>query len=199
MSTLIFSKELPFGTFQTWDGTPPYDVFHVHQVHGVEFACENEQIKADGICGKQTIAWAIKTADCMPVVLASNSGAIFLHAGWRGLADKIHLKPQVKALKPTYAFIGPHIGAKAFEVGEDFHQHFPNSKNFILHANGHKTFDLAAQMTMELKEAYTGIEVEVAPLCTFTDERLHSYRRNKTTQRNWNLFTSNEFKNYNES
>lgn len=189
MSNLIFEKKLPNGIFQTWDDKPDFQCFHVHQVHGVAFASEGETHQADGIYGNQSLPWAIKTADCMPVIIIGEDGVVFFHAGWRGLADGIYLQTQVKNIKPTYAFVGPHICANNFEVGRDFHQHFPHSRHFLPHTVDKEKFDLLAELTDGLQNAYHGITVEHSQLCTYDRKELNSYRLNKTAKRNWNVFT----------
>lgn len=190
MSQCLFQKEFDFGIFQTFDSKPDFECFRVHQVHGVDFNHENEDKKADGIYGKQTKAWAIITADCLPVVIHGKNGNVFFHAGWRGLADKIYLEPQVKAIEPFYAFIGPHICADKFEVQKDFYQHFPNSSSFLQHPDGKMTFDLLKELTAGLQSAYTGIQIDDAKLCTYKNDQFHSFRLDKTSKRNWNVFKS---------
>lgn len=187
MSSLVFEQKLPCGIFQVWNDIPPFECFHVHQVHGIDFLTEQQSGKADGIYGPQTKPWAIKTADCMPVVIAGTKGAVFFHAGWRGLAQGIHLAKAVQAIEPFYAYIGPHIRVKNFEVGEDFHQHFPNSRHFLPHKSGKKYFDLLQELTDGLQSTYSGITVEHSKLCTYEIPWLHSHRLNQTARRNWNV------------
>lgn len=190
MSHCLFQKEFDFGVFQTFDSKPEFECFHVHQVHGVAFNLESEVKKADGIYGQQTMPWAIVTADCLPVLIHGNKGNVFFHAGWRGLADKIYLEAQVRAIEPTLAFVGPHISAKEFEVQMDFHQYFPHSSSFIQHTDGKLTFDLLKELTVGLQTAYTGIQIDDAKLCTYKNDPFHSFRLDKTSKRNWNVFTS---------
>ncbi len=187
MSTLVFEQKLPCGIFQVWDDKPAFDCFHVHQVHGCDFLTEKDSAQADGIYGVQTMPWAIKTADCMPVVVVGQKGCVFFHAGWRGLAAAIYQRPQVRAIMPFYAFIGPHISAKNFEVGEDFHQHFPRSRHFMPHHSGKECFDLLRELSAGLQVTYRGITVEHSGLCTYEIPWLNSYRRDQTTRRNWNV------------
>lgn len=198
MSRLVFEKKLPCGVFQTWDGPPPFDCFHVHQVHGVNFLSEGQNGQADGIFGKQEKPWAIKTADCLPVVVWGKNGFVFFHAGWRGIADQIHLSNYLNEISPIGAFIGPCISATKFEVSNDFTQHFPGSENFLDHTGDKKLFDLTAELTQGLQKAYPNITVDNSSQCTFTNTDFHSYRQNKTTLRNWNVFTSNELTHYNK-
>ena len=80
-----------------------------------------------------TVALAIQTADCVPLLIAdSKSGAVAAaHAGWRGLAARVP-GAAVEALvrefnaSPTdlVAAIGPCISSPAYEVGLDVADRF---------------------------------------------------------------------------
>ncbi|RUO36066.1 peptidoglycan editing factor PgeF [Aliidiomarina shirensis] len=66
----------------------------------------------------------IMTADCLPVLLASEDGQELaaVHCGWRSLASNIleHALAEFKSPKnKIHAWLGPAIGPNAFEVGED--------------------------------------------------------------------------------
>jgi polyphenol oxidase len=69
---------------------------------------------------------AVLTADCLPVLLCSADGRQvgIAHAGWRGLAAGV-LDATVAAMAvppaELMAWIGPGIGAAAYEVGADVH------------------------------------------------------------------------------
>lgn len=67
------------------------------------------------------IALAILTADCVPVVVASDDLVVVVHAGWRGLAGGIldravELFPEPRA---AAAAVGPAIGPCHYEVGDE--------------------------------------------------------------------------------
>jgi YfiH family protein len=140
----------------------------------------------------------ILTADCMPVVLASDSGQVLglAHAGWRGLAAGV-LTTTVAAMRtkagslPTWrAWIGPCIGPQAFEVGSEVRDAFlqidPKLVDcFTKLAAPHKWHcnmpAIAQKRLLEL-----GAEsVHWCGLCTVLDEhrRFFSYRRDGTTGR----------------
>ena len=65
---------------------------------------------------------AILTADCLPVLLAAESGEVVgaAHAGWRGLAAGV-IEATVRAMgvapERMLAWLGPAIGPAQFEVG----------------------------------------------------------------------------------
>lgn len=65
----------------------------------------------------------VMTADCLPVLLCDTAGTqvAAVHAGWQGLANGIVSKAIAQFSNPSQvmAWIGPAIGAGAFEVGPD--------------------------------------------------------------------------------
>jgi YfiH family protein len=117
---------------------------YTHQVHGGEVLTvpagepfENN-LKADGlVTADPTRLLSIRTADCVPVLLASRDGRVVgaAHAGWRGviarvvpncIAALLTLRP---TLKPTDVLvaIGPSISGEAFEVGPEVLAEFERS------------------------------------------------------------------------
>lgn len=80
------------------------------------------------IADDPTLAIAVQTADCVPLLIAdTRSGAVCAaHAGWRGMAARV---PQVAVaalvgrcgsrFRDLVAAIGPSIGACCYEVGDD--------------------------------------------------------------------------------
>lgn len=76
-------------------------------------------------CDEKKISLAIKTADCMPIVVCSpQSGiALSIHAGWRGVLQKITSKSiatlNLQSDPKLGIFIGPHIQQHSFEVDRD--------------------------------------------------------------------------------
>ena len=84
-----------------------------------------EPLNADASVGSDgAAACAVMTADCLPVLFCDRAGSTVAaaHAGWRGLAGGV-LQNTVAAMKvpplEIMAYLGPAIGADAFEVGQD--------------------------------------------------------------------------------
>lgn len=80
---------------------------------------------------------AIMTADCLPILLASNDGqeVAAIHAGWRGLEQGIVNNTVACFQHPPAnicAWLGPAIGPKLFEVGQEVVDLF-TSKNAVIH------------------------------------------------------------------
>lgn len=167
------------------------DFLHVTQVHGTEIVSpETLPCEADGIF----LSWeefsrplAIKTADCLPIVIEGEKGVVFLHAGWRGLADGILEKPEIAMIHPQRVFIGPSIHECCFEVSEDFQKNFPDSPHF--RKVGDKFFfNLQEEAKRKLRLTFPNLLVQYAPVCTCCSKEFHSYRRDKTKHRNWNIY-----------
>lgn len=195
---ISYHKILPIGEFLTLNApTDKVKIIHTHQTHSTIIVEYNGQdlsnIEADGIMTtfdqlSKKISIAIKTADCMPIVILGKEKVVFLHAGWKGLADGILKNPLISSICPHYAFIGPSIQSNSFEVSEDFKSNFDNSSNF--YSIGKKYyFDLQKEASEQLYSFYNGIHVESCKEDTLQQKKFHSYRRNKTSHRNWNLFT----------
>ena len=80
-------------------------------------------------------ALAIRTADCLPVLLVSAGASVVgaVHAGWRGVEGEILLKTSIALLEEGHApmdlmaFVGPGIGPSSFEVGQDVAERLENS------------------------------------------------------------------------
>lgn len=182
---------LKHGIFEVHDTKPDFDLCYVIQVHGTEivpqaFTPQN----GDGILShyaKLERPLAIKTADCIPAAMEGDDQVVFLHAGWRGVAQSIFEQPEVKNIFPKYAYIGPSIRSCCYEVSKDFIKNFSSSKNFIQRAE--KTFfDLQSEARDQINSLYPKIEVEIDSECTMCNLKFHSFRRNATPNRNWNLY-----------
>jgi polyphenol oxidase len=188
---VAYSENMNRGRFETWTSRPELDLYSVRQVHGVELASASAiPCDADGL----VFAWdeldkplAIKTADCMPIVIEGKLGVVFLHAGWRGLADGILERTEIRDIEPLRVLIGPSIHLRGFEVSEEFKHNFPNSP-FFKEIDGRYHFDLQQEARARLHAIYPNLLIDIAPVCTFENETFNSYRRNKTAERNWNLY-----------
>ena len=150
-------------------------------------------LDADGCIGRRGFAVGILTADCLPVMLYSESGLVYagVHAGWRGLLDNIVIEALSKLECPEgsaiRAFIGPAVSQSEYQVEREFISAFESRwKADLSHcyrADGehHIRVDLAGLALYQLQQH--GIETELSGLCTASDERFFSYRRNKTPGR----------------
>lgn len=170
-------------------GLLPADPLWLQQVHGkrvVEFG--DGDLRADASVSRQPgNVCVVRAADCMPVLFADVDGTAVAaaHAGWRGLAGGV-LEATVAAIgvprQKIIAWLGPAIGPRVYEVGEDVYQAFPSfPQAFVPTRPGHWLLDLYAVAREKLKglKAVTG-----GGFCTYSDSaRFFSYRRDRNSAR----------------
>jgi len=136
---------------------------------------------------------AVLTADCLPVVIVDDAARALgvAHAGWRGLAAGV-LEATVAAVRQRAgpgamlrAWIGPAIGPSAFEVGPDVRDAFadmPQAFNPNVATPGKWWADLPWLAQQRLRKAGV-VTVVQSGLCTVSDDRFFSYRRDGVTGR----------------
>lgn len=197
MAKLIYSYPLPKGKFDVYDDKPDIEnLIHVHQVHSSDIeeyqGDDISHIQADGIIVSldklHSNHFAIKTADCIPAIFIGNRGICIIHAGWMGVRDKILIHPNISKIDPYFCLLGPSIHQKNFQVQEDFYQHFEDGPNYR-EMNDKLCFDLHSEAISQIKGMFPSIEIINSNECTYESKKYNSYRRDKTTQRNWNIFS----------
>jgi YfiH family protein len=166
----------------------------MQQVHGVAVIdadrCKQEKQapRADAAVarGANTVC-AVLIADCMPVFLADESGSAVAvaHAGWRGLCGGV-LEASVRALGVApgelLAWLGPAIGQRVYEVGDEVREMFISrdaraSRAFTPLRPRHWLLDLYAVARQRLEESGVG-RIHGGGFCTYSDaERFFSFRR----------------------
>ncbi|MCL4778498.1 MAG: peptidoglycan editing factor PgeF [Gammaproteobacteria bacterium] len=166
----------------------------LRQVHGTavaDAATAASDPEADAmIAAAAGTACVVLTADCLPVLFCDVAGSrvAAAHAGWRGLAGGV-LEATVAALVASgvragdlLAWIGPAIGAAAYEVGDDVRSAFlandpQAAAGFTANARGRWQLDLPGLARQRLAAA--GVrQVHGGNLCTHADpQRFFSHRR----------------------
>jgi hypothetical protein len=186
----LLSIKLSSGKFEVYHERPSFSFLEVKQTHS-NLIISSAQLpnEGDGIItlwDNLSTPLLIKTADCMPIIIEGEEGACFIHAGWKGLNLGILKNPIIKSIKPTSAFIGPSIHSCCFEVSEDFLENFSQSPYFSK-KNSSYYFDLINEAKDQLMNEYS-IKTQSSPICTCCNLNYHSYRRDKTIQRNFNVY-----------
>ena len=174
----------------------PAEPAWVKQVHGtavIEAGRAAPDAEADGVVAHDTgMVCAVMTADCLPVLLTDRAGKSvgIAHAGWRGLAGGI-VENVVLAMdeppRDLIAYVGPGIGARCYEVGEDVRKAFVDrdpaaARSFAPRQNGKYLVDLYGLARQRLAAAGVA-EVHGGEFCTASEERFFSFRRDRTTGR----------------
>jgi YfiH family protein len=167
------------------------------QVHGIEVveADPARVAEADASWSATAgIACAVLTADCLPALFCDRAGTrvAAAHAGWRGLVGGV-LEATLDALavppSEVLVWLGPAIGAHAFEVGPEVREAF-----IACHAQAAEAFVPSRNAGRYMADIYQLARIRLAArgvdavygggLCTFSDEqRFYSYRRTARTGR----------------
>jgi YfiH family protein len=178
-----------------WFDAAPDRLLTCHQVHSaivVHAADPWSRPEADGVvaaCAGPVCA--VLSADCAPVLLADEEARVVgaVHAGWRGAlcgaveAAVLAMIGAGASAKRIQAAVGPCIGPRSYEVGEEFLARFssqdPGSERFFSSASlpGKHLFDLPAYVVARLDRAGVG-SAEWIARDTFAEEALFfSHRR----------------------
>ncbi|NLS12216.1 peptidoglycan editing factor PgeF [Vibrio sp. SM6] len=181
---------------------PPTWLEQTHSTDVVKLIEPNRTFSASAIAADASwtatpgVVCAVMTADCLPIVLTNTQGnqVAAVHAGWRGLADGIVEKTAALMTGDIMAWIGPAIGPKAFEVGEDVRDAFcdvqPQAEQAffaiaepLLKTPKKYLADLPQLAAMRLRQVGVN-QIYFSDCCTFADpERFYSYRRDGVTGR----------------
>ncbi|QDP03005.1 peptidoglycan editing factor PgeF [Thalassotalea sp. PS06] len=170
----------------------------LNQIHGDEVveltAYSQSPLTGDAVYTRlQNQPIAILTADCLPILLASENGdeIAAIHAGWRPLAAGIVDKTLDKfdgAPEHIHAWLGPCIGNQKFEVGAEVRKAFlqvsrENDTCFSAVAEGKFLADLPQLAINNLQRL--GIHrIARSPYCTVSNpQSFFSYRRDGKTGR----------------
>ncbi|MBX7139095.1 MAG: polyphenol oxidase family protein [Oligoflexia bacterium] len=119
----------------------------------------------------------IKTADCIPLILIGREQTVLLHAGWRGLAAGIIEAALQQDWEGGQAFIGPCAGAQRYEVGPEVLAALGARAVFRPVPGGKALLDLAATAEKILCSVFAPSQISVSGVCTISDRRFHSFRR----------------------
>lgn len=192
---MLHFKEFTEGDFLVFPERPKdLTLLSVTQIHSnkiVTFPHFTKDSEADGIIisylDLKEYALGIKTADCLPILYLGETHTALIHAGWRGVQNDIIISSKLKKLDIHTVYIGPGISESAFEVQEDFKDNFPGSPHFK-NISGRLHFDLALEARDKIKKVFPLCEIKLSNECTFNNKKYHSYRRDNTVKRNWNIF-----------
>ena len=172
--------------------SPPHQSRQIHQC-GHLWCSGNggmHDTDADTLLSRSTgTAVAVRTADCLPVLLADPISGIIaaVHAGWRGTAAGVvsvaidQMISNGANIEYIIASLGPCIGPCCFEIGEEAAIALTNSvAGADHHIQAHPLHaDLAGINQLQLiNRGIAAAHIERHDLCTLCNpERFFSYRR----------------------
>lgn len=171
----------------------------LRQVHGADVVtidagnCErwrqNPPPADAAVCALAGVVLAVRTADCVPVLLACSEPAVVAvaHAGWRGTLSGV-LARVVAELQSRFscdparllAVMGPSIRPCCYQVGDDvfvpFRQRFGSEA--VMLAGSSQRVDLQAANRLVLIECGVPVNnIAALDLCTCCSSEFFSYRR----------------------
>jgi len=169
----------------------------LEQVHGIAVAdvdathATDAALRADAaISAMPGRVCAVMTADCLPVVLASEDGSVVgaAHAGWRGLAAGIveatleAMRRRSPAAAIFQAWLAPAIGPANFEVGDDVRAAFLAADPQAAAAftpNAQRRWQCDLYLLARQRLARAGVDrISGGDHCTYAEEgRFFSHRR----------------------
>lgn len=142
------------------------------------------------------VACTVLVADCLPVLFAAPGGVAAAHAGWRGLAGGVLEAALFALCRGTHcaasqvsAWLGPCIGARQFEVGEDVVYAFGSAAAgaFVPQAarDGRRRWLANLPMLARARLQHAGVQsISGGIWCTFEQaSSFFSYRRDGVTGR----------------
>ena len=184
-------------------GLDPTRLFMVTQVHGRTLVEVGSDDRTERICPTEAdalvtttpgTAVAVRTADCVPVLLADPAGSAVAaaHAGWRGLVagvieaavEAVVRRSGLPSAGSLVAAIGPAIDHCCFEVGEEVAEEIVTAvgtEEIVHRPEGapRPYVDLRGAARLRLRGAglLDGTIELVGPCTRCASDLLHSYRR----------------------
>jgi YfiH family protein len=188
------------GRLQRLLPAPPVWLKQVHGATVVEAAAVPPGARPEADASFTTVPGVVCTvmaADCMPVLIAAVDGSVVgaAHAGWRGLCSGV-IERTVESMREKMrlpsqelrAYLGPAIGARVYEVGNEVRDAFVArdpacATAFAVTRPGHWLLDLYAVARQRLSRSGITI-IHGATHCTYSEPDLFfSFRRDKAMQR----------------
>lgn len=189
---------------------PDFNFVRIRQTHSdivLESDLQSEQVRrvntksyqelpeADAhFTGQPKLALCVSTADCMPIMIYCHrtKRVAAIHAGWRGVANRIVPKTIQKFISSgstsmdLLIIIGPHILKPSFQIQDDVRKQLmlssaqSESNLFSGNADSSFQFDLHQLMLLQIAEFEVPSEnLSSLLLDTKTDLRFHSFRRDQ--------------------
>ncbi|RAP31513.1 hypothetical protein DID78_00745 [Candidatus Marinamargulisbacteria bacterium SCGC AG-343-D04] len=129
------------------------------------------------ITNSKNIILAVRTADCMPIIISHPSGYLCsIHSGRKGTEKKLlqkaiqTLSKKTQSNKDFSIWFGPHICSHCYEINSKTREYYNLQKNNITQL----------QNELNLSENH----LIVSPYCTCCNNTMYfSYRKNNQTKR----------------
>ncbi len=130
----------------------------------------------------------LRVADCLPVFAIWQDYIGAAHAGWRGLANGIIENLLTTVNQPLqHLILGPCICRDCYEVGQEVVEALFDKSEIIYPSEKSKYFIDLRKIAFKKVQRIAGNGFNLLNIkdCTFESEGLHSFRQNKTIDRNY--------------
>ncbi len=130
----------------------------------------------------------LRVADCLPVFAIWPDYIGAAHAGWRGLANGIIENLLTTVNQPLqHLILGPCICRNCYEVGQEVVEALYDKSEKIYPSKANKYFIDLRKIALKRAQRIAGKGFKFLSIedCTFESEGLHSYRQDKTINRNY--------------
>ena len=194
----VFSSEIDDGSMSLFDGSFSRNsaeflekiatnkaIAYCEQSHGnqIKFIADAGLTRGcDGILSESDMALAVRTADCVPLMIIDGDRIGAIHCGRKSVTSGIieNLQSNLGSVSAAKVFLAPHIRTKNYEVKADVVDQLNATKwrQFIVRDSQKSYFDMTAAVIFALDEI--GIKRENIVDCaidTFDDRRFFSARR----------------------
>lgn len=143
---------------------------------------------ADAVITKRRgVMIAVRTADCVPILLASKNGEWIgaVHSGWRGTKARLLEKTIGELIRvgvpaeELTVWIGPRISGQNYEVSVELASEFEQDLSDFTGFRKGRTIDLGSlNAQMALKMGIAPNQIHLSAFCTYANKQLFpSYRR----------------------
>ena len=175
------------------------------QIHSNKVSVLTNQLTISPECdaiiyqSSSKIVGTISVADCIPICLYDSKSEYIalVHSGWRGTDKKIILKTisELERLgvnkNNLKIFLGPSIKGCCYEVSKKIATRFDSPS--ILARDGKYFVDLPNQVKFDLESmCIPSKNIVLNNLCTYEDNKCHSFRRDKESSGRMTLIAYRE-------
>ncbi len=171
---------------------PQFKFKMLHQVHSDTLlhttSSSEENLKGDAHWTEEkNLALISKSADCVPLLAydSANKRVLAIHAGWRGVQNRIVPKSLETLGSSWKIHVGPHITAQSFEIQNDCLELL----KLCTSLDPKEWFQSSkADLYKILSEQVKGSTLLPFIFDTVTDLRFHSFRRDRDKAGRQNSF-----------
>ena len=144
--------------------------------------------------GDSKLILVMRTADCIPMFVfdSVNKNYGIIHAGWKGIHNKIHLNVIYELSKlgsnisHLSVIMGPSIKSCCYEIGKEMKEIF-HSK-YITNKDSKYYLDLNQCIVSDLEKI--GIQnINIDQTCSYEEKKCYSYRKNDSVGRMYSFIT----------